>query len=380
MNKHERLILDILAQNPMLSQNDLADRLKITRSSVSVYISHLMQMGYIRGRGYLLEDQKTIYIIGSVGIDYRTVIDDTPPFSFAETTMLEDCELTVSYGGIARNLADTFLCLGFNVSCLSAVGTDTLGKELLEDCRKSGIDVEDMLIVPAAKSSTYLEVRSLDLSRILLSSSNMRLQRTLTPEYLATKRHKLNHAQCIIMEDGLSSNALQYLSSTYSPTYMVCTKPVRTNRYVKFLNQLNGIILQPEIAWSLMGKTGKCPTDNDSIYRIVKSLKQQLNGPILLCYGTNQFCFADDTAVTLCSYHCEKQLPMTYSHYRDTTAAGFIYCLLEHKTAEDLLRFVSACRCIICGNISFVNRKICLELIDSICKYMTFDFLCYPNK
>ena len=51
MIKHERLILEKLTENPMLSQGELAAMLNLTRSSISVYISHLMQMGYIRGRG-----------------------------------------------------------------------------------------------------------------------------------------------------------------------------------------------------------------------------------------------------------------------------------------------------------------------------------------
>ena len=48
MIKHERLILEKLTENPMLSQGELAAMLNLTRSSVSVYISHLMQMGFIR--------------------------------------------------------------------------------------------------------------------------------------------------------------------------------------------------------------------------------------------------------------------------------------------------------------------------------------------
>ena len=51
MNSNERAILDILAKHPLASQNDIADALGITRSSVSVYISHLIQEGYILGRG-----------------------------------------------------------------------------------------------------------------------------------------------------------------------------------------------------------------------------------------------------------------------------------------------------------------------------------------
>ena len=73
MNSNERTILDILAKHPLASQNDIADALGITRSSVSVYISHLIQEGYILGRGYLLNKKERIYVIGSAIVDYYTV-------------------------------------------------------------------------------------------------------------------------------------------------------------------------------------------------------------------------------------------------------------------------------------------------------------------
>lgn len=374
MTKHERLILEMLTENPMLSQADLASELGLTRSSVSVYISRLMQKGYIRGRGYLLENQDTLYVIGSVGIDYRTVLDDSFELSPQKPAFLEDYELTVSYGGIAKNISENLHHLGHHISCISAIGSDVLGTELINDCKRNGLDVNDMLIVPASKSSTFLEVRSLDLKRVIISSCYMKLQSRITPEFLSAKHHKLRHSHCIVLEDGLSSETLQYISSNYSHTILVCSKPGRFRLYAAFLNQFRGLVAQLETAWYILGEIGPVPTDDASVFSISRRLRKKIDGPVLLCYGDNQFCYISDQKAIICSYSNFASSTMVYTHYRDTVAAGFIHCLLDGIEDEDLLRYVCACRNIVCEGFNFVNDKICPDLVDQKISQSTFSF------
>ena len=54
MTRREQEILAWIRDNPLISQQELAQRAGITRSSVAVHISNLMRKGLIRGRGYLL--------------------------------------------------------------------------------------------------------------------------------------------------------------------------------------------------------------------------------------------------------------------------------------------------------------------------------------
>ena len=54
MTQRERQILRWIEENPLISQQELADRAGITRSSVGVHISNLMKQGLIAGKGYVL--------------------------------------------------------------------------------------------------------------------------------------------------------------------------------------------------------------------------------------------------------------------------------------------------------------------------------------
>ena len=54
MTQRERQILQLIEADPMISQQEIADRLGITRSSAAVHISNLMKKGCIAGKGYVL--------------------------------------------------------------------------------------------------------------------------------------------------------------------------------------------------------------------------------------------------------------------------------------------------------------------------------------
>ena len=64
MTNREQEILEILRQNPLISQNDLADQLGITRSSIGVHITNLMKKGYILGKGYIVREDAYVCASG----------------------------------------------------------------------------------------------------------------------------------------------------------------------------------------------------------------------------------------------------------------------------------------------------------------------------
>ena len=54
MTQRERQLLNWIKENPLISQQELADKAGITRSSVAVHISNLMKKGYSTGNVYIV--------------------------------------------------------------------------------------------------------------------------------------------------------------------------------------------------------------------------------------------------------------------------------------------------------------------------------------
>lgn len=374
MNSNERKILDILSKDPLISQSKLSEMLRITRSSVSVYISNLMQDGYILGRGYLINNQNMIYVIGSTVIDYRTVsVADV--FFEDSTLVMDDTELKMSYGGSARNISEGLVRLGNEVSCISAIGDDMQGKDLVESCKNLGIDVSDVLIVPAKRTSTYLEIRSVNQERIMFSASDTKLQHSMTPQFLMEKQYKLKHARYIITEDGVSSESLRHLSSTYGKVIMIAMKVGRTKSYRDFVNQFNGLMLSLQCACELLGIPYGADETDANVMKIALQIKEFIAGPLLICYGKSNTCYCDEGMHILCSYRSKLPNASLYSHYRDSVAAGFVNSLFNGVEGEDLLKYVSACREVSAETNLNINSTMCPELVEKKISEMEFRFI-----
>ena len=78
MTQRERQLLEWIRENPMISQQELADKAGITRSSVAVHISNLIKKGCITGKGYIVRTDPYVAVVGGVNMDMRRGIRQGP--------------------------------------------------------------------------------------------------------------------------------------------------------------------------------------------------------------------------------------------------------------------------------------------------------------
>ena len=100
MTQRERQILQWIEADPMISQEALAERAGITRSSVAVHISNLMKKGYIQGKGYIVTPPSYVAVVGAINIDhYGVAMQDV----VGESSNMG--RIVSSVGGIGYNIA-----------------------------------------------------------------------------------------------------------------------------------------------------------------------------------------------------------------------------------------------------------------------------------
>ena len=136
MTQRERQILQWIESDPMISQAELAQRLGITRSSVAVHISNLIKKGHIAGKGYVLRTGTYAVVVGGVNMDIGgtswgpLVSEDSNPGM-----------VTMSLGGVGRNIAHNLCLMGTDVHLLTAYGEDLYGQQIAASCSELGIDI-----------------------------------------------------------------------------------------------------------------------------------------------------------------------------------------------------------------------------------------------
>ena len=213
MTQRERQVLQLIEANPMISQQQIADKLGITRSSAAVHISNLMKKGCIAGKGYVLRSGSYAVVVGGVNVDIGGR-------SFAPLVAADSNpgQVRVSLGGVGRNIAHNLSLMGVDVRLLTAYGDDLNGERAAASCSELGIDMSHALHIPGGTTSTYLYLTAPD-GEMVLAVSDMTICEKITPAYLASKLALLQNAQVVVADTNIPEESLRYLAEN-------CTAPL----------------------------------------------------------------------------------------------------------------------------------------------------------
>ena len=225
MTQRERQILQLIEGNPLISQQQIADKLGITRSSAAVHISNLIKKGCIAGKGYVLRSGSYAVVVGGVNVDIGGR-------SFAPLVAADSNPgtVSVSLGGVGRNIAHNMSLLGLDVRLLTAYGDDLNGERVAASCSELGIDLSHALHVSGANTSTYLYLTD-PAGEMALAVSDMAICEKITPAYLAANLSLLQNAQVVVADANIPAESLAYLAENCGIPLFV--DPVSTTKAEK---------------------------------------------------------------------------------------------------------------------------------------------------
>ena len=358
MTRREQEILAWIREDPLISQQELAQRAGITRSSVAVHISNLMKKGNIAGKGYVLRSASYAAVVGAVNMDlggrsFAPLVDgDSNPGA-----------VRMSLGGVGRNIAHNMSLLGVDVRFLTAFGDDLYAQRIAASCGELGIDVSGALQVPGAATSTYLFLGGPD-GDMALAVSDMEIYNHLTPAYLNSRRAVLDNAQLVVMDTNLPQESITWLCENIKAP--IFADPVSTAKAAKLkpvLGQLH--TLKPNrIEAELL--SGVPITDEESLKRATDALLATGLHRVFLSLGADGVYAAD--------HHGAIHLPVIKGEMVNTTGCGdafmaaLSWAYLEgadlHQTALSGL----AASTIAMAGVETINPELSAEAVRKLAK------------
>lgn len=225
MTQRERQVLQLIEKNPLISQQQIADALGITRSSAAVHISNLSRKGLIAGRGYVLRSGSYAVVVGGVNVDIGG--RSFEPLVAADSN---PGRVTMSFGGVGRNIAHNLSLLGTDVRLLTAYGDDAYGAQVAASCSELGIDLSHALRTSEAPTSTYVYLAD-NLGEMALAVSDMSVCERITPAYLASQLPLLQNAQVVVADTNAPKESLEFLAQNCNVPLFV--DPVSTAKAEK---------------------------------------------------------------------------------------------------------------------------------------------------
>lgn len=330
MTKREKEIYQLIKENPFITQQELAEQINITRSSVGVHVRNLMSKGHIKGRGYILDEEDYVIVIGGSNIDLVG-------FS-KEKIILEDSNpgyLNTSLGGVGRNIADNLARLDINTQLLSAVGDDAQGNELIDTSMKSGIDMRHVIKSNEYSTSTYLSVVDDD-GNMVLALSDMESINAINIEYLEKYHKEIVNAKAIVIDTNLTEESIQYIFEKYQnmPIYVDTVSTTKAMKILPYLGCIHTLKPNKIEAEKLLGI--KINTDEDMIQAahafLEKGMKQ-----IIISNGSDSIFYGDLEGVKKIK---PKPVKMTNANGAgDAFMAGLVYGFINKFTLKKAVAF-----------------------------------------
>ncbi len=275
MTEREKEIVLHIRENPFISQQALADILGIERSSVAVHISNLIKKGVIKGKGYIIEDDSYVVVIGGSNMD----ILGTPH----KHLRIEDSNpgtITHSLGGVGRNIAENLAHLKIPVKLLSVVGQDIYGQQIYDQTRQSGVDVHYMKQSGNYPTSTYLSLLDAQ-GNMHVALSDMTITEEIDIPYIKANDALLKSAAYIVLDTNLSEKTITYIVTHYKHIPIILDT-VSTAKAVKIKNayaHLHCIKTNRYEASELLDFDIR---DTDDIYRALEQFQLEgINCPII---------------------------------------------------------------------------------------------------
>jgi pseudouridine kinase len=151
----------------------------------------------------LNKTSELVLVIGAAGLDVVGRLQGALHMATSNPALIR-----ISFGGVARNVAENLARLGQPVSLLSVIGKDRLGDDVLAHTRSAGVDVTNVYVTDKYPTCFYMGVLDEQGSR-QFAFDDMRIMDELTDAYLVYNEDLFQKAGLIFVDANLPKKALK---------------------------------------------------------------------------------------------------------------------------------------------------------------------------
>ena len=251
MNENEKLILNLIKENPFISQQELSDKVGLSRPAVANIISGLVKKEYVQGKAYVLNEQNPIVCIGGANIDRKFHITDELVKSTSNPVTSE-----TSIGGVARNVAENLGRIGEDVLLLTTSGNDAEWQHI-SDLSSPFMNVDYVEKISSESTGSYTALLDQHGS-MTMGFADMSVYDKITPEFMIKNTYLLNKSKCIIADLNCPKETIEFLCSYAEKKkiklVLIAVSGPKMNRLPHNLHAVDWLILNKDEVESFVGK------------------------------------------------------------------------------------------------------------------------------
>ena len=289
-------------------------------------------------------EHKAVIVIGAVNMDICGRPDNAP--------RLHDSNIgsvSLSPGGVGRNIAHNLRLLGADVKLCAAVGDDVYGESLYKGCLELGMDMSLAPRVKGGTTSCYLYVTD-ERGEMLVGIADTDISEHINPAYLGGILGDLNAADAVVIDGNLPAETVRYIAENVTaPLFADPVSSVKAEKLRPALPRLRAFKPNALEAMSLTGE--------DSPEAAARALSALGTKRVFVSLGAEGMLACEgDTLIRL---PCEASDVVNTTGCGDASAAAIIWATVNgfdlRSTAEAAQRaaaLTAACPQTVCDALS----------------------------
>jgi len=164
-------------------------------------------------------------------------------------------EIDLTAGGVIRNITENLCYLKHNCYLITVFGDDEFGNYLKDNCKNSGININQSLNIKLGNTATYLSVND-HTGEMLVAANDTKILENLTPEFLSSKKSLINDAAAIVIDANLSINTLKYIFNNFKNKFIFAdpvslSKSVKLKKYLSLINVIKPNLEEAKFLFNL---------------------------------------------------------------------------------------------------------------------------------
>ncbi|MBQ6478768.1 MAG: winged helix-turn-helix transcriptional regulator [Erysipelotrichaceae bacterium] len=359
MTKKEKEILEIIRENPLIEQSEIARLLDISRSTVAVHISSLQSQGYISGKGYILKEEDYIVGVGACNVDVygRSRIP-------IRTHYDHPADIVSGVGGVMYNIICNYVKLGGKADLITAYSDDAYGMMITSECKRNGIDIHDSLMAKGATSGIFMQIQD-ENNDMYMAICDMSILENLTPAYLRSKEKTIRNARLVVMDPSLPDDVIRELIGICKDHTSLYIDPISENYALKMRPYVPDIDLIKPNRGELENLSGMKIKNDEDLFKAVDKLLEQGAKRVVVSLGSQGILYADQDRKIRKRLPEEKHM-VNASGAGDALMAAIIYGDVNGLDIDKTLDYGLAAGIAAIRSNKTINSEMSVELLDKI--------------
>lgn len=285
-----------------------------------------------------------ILLLGGCNVDY--IATSTAPLIMKSSNI---GKVSISFGGVMRNVVENLARLGNECYFLTAIGNDAYGKKMKNELEKT-LKVHLLMPKTNKKTSSYLCINDSN-NDMAVALNDMEIMDDLNAQFLKTNKNLIDSFEKIVIDSNLNEEALEFLFKNFKDKKIYC-EGISAEKVIKYRPYLKNIYLLKCNFYEASALINK----NLPIKEIIEEIKNSGVKNCVITQGAEDVFYLDNGEISSYKVNKISKINGNTTGCGDAMFAGIIDSLLDNKSLKEAIEFGNKLSVLTLETTSAVNK------------------------